>query len=99
MSVRRKNELNLKEAIDLFINAYGLSPRLKEIRAITEWEKVVGENIAKLTADVHIKNHILFVKCKSAALRQELFYHKHEIIEKLNTIAEEKIINDMVIND
>ena len=49
MTIKRKNEQTLKEAIDMLLNAYGLTPKLKEVRIISEWETVVGVNVAKLT--------------------------------------------------
>ena len=99
MTIKRKNEQTLKEAIDMLLNAYGLTPKLKEVRIISEWETVVGVNVAKLTSDLKIRNHTLFVKCKSAALRNELSYRKTSIMNELNKIVEDNIIKDIVISN
>jgi len=97
MAKRRGNEQTLKEAIDLLLETYGLGPKLREIKLISEWENVVGADIAKYTKDLNISNRMLFVKCSSAALRHELQYRRQELLKRLNEEAGGDVIDGIML--
>lgn len=89
------NQKSLKEAINELLKAYNLDGRLKEVRLINSWEKLMGKMIAKHTTKLYIRNGILHVHLDSAPLREELSYAREKILEKLNVEAGEKVIGDV----
>jgi predicted nucleic acid-binding Zn ribbon protein len=74
----------------------GLEKRINEQKLILNWEKIVGNNIAEKTKAFKIEGKKLFVKVESPSWRNELFYLKKEIIEKLNEFAKQEVIKDII---
>jgi predicted nucleic acid-binding Zn ribbon protein len=71
---------------------------LDEIKLINTWPKVVGPFIASHTIDLSIKNHVLFVRVDSDALRNELGYSKSLLIKNLNDIIGKEIVKEILLN-
>ena len=94
--MKKSNDQTLKEVINELLESYKLSDKLKEVRLIDSWEKVVGKLINKHTKNLYIKKKVLFVKLDSAALRNELSYARQKIIKALNKEADEEVIDDIV---
>ncbi|MCK4638731.1 MAG: DUF721 domain-containing protein [Bacteroidales bacterium] len=94
--MKKSNDQTLKEVINELLEAYKLGDKLKEVRLIDSWEKVVGKLINKHTKNLYIKKKVLFVKLDSAALRNELSYARQKIIKALNKEAKEEVIDDIV---
>jgi hypothetical protein len=74
----------------------GLERRIKEQEVIINWEKIVGNNIADNTKPFKIEGAKLFLKVKSSAWRNELFYLKKELITKLNNSAKQELVKDII---
>lgn len=74
----------------------GLERRINEQKVILNWEKIVGVNIAEKTKAFKIEGKKLFVKVQSPSWRNELFYLKKEIIEKLNSSVKQEVIKDII---
>ncbi len=74
------------------------SDYLDEVKLINSWPKVVGPFIASHTIDLSIKNHVLFVRVDSDALRNELNYSKSLLIKNLNDLAGKEILMEIVLN-
>jgi predicted nucleic acid-binding Zn ribbon protein len=94
--MKKSNDQTLKEVINELLKAYKLGDKLKEVRLIDSWEKVVGKLINKHTKNLYIKKKVLFVKLDSAALRNELSYARQKIIKALNKEAKEEVIENIV---
>ena len=71
---------------------------LDEVKLINSWPKVVGPFIASHTIDLSIKNHVLFVRVDSDALRNELSYSKSLLIRNLNEVVGKEILREIVLN-
>lgn len=52
-----------------------------------QWPEIVGAPLAERTRPLRLAGHRLFVLCHGAALRQELTFHKREILKKFNRAA------------
>jgi predicted nucleic acid-binding Zn ribbon protein len=74
----------------------GLERRINEQKLISNWEKIVGIKIAEKTKAFKIEGKKLFVKVQSPSWRNELFYLKKEIIEKLNSSVKQEVIKDII---
>ena len=94
--MKKSNDQTLKEVINELLESYKLSDKLKEVRLIDSWEKVVGKLINKHTKNLYIKKKVLFVKLDSSALRNELSYARQKIIKALNKEADEEVIENIV---
>ena len=93
----RSNEHSLGDAIREFLHSYHLEDKLNETKVIQSWGKIVGPMIEKHTLGLYIRNHILFVKVDSAALRQELSFSRSKIVSALNEEVKAKVIEDIVL--
>jgi predicted nucleic acid-binding Zn ribbon protein len=71
---------------------------MDEMKAVNSWPKVVGPFIASHTIDLSIKNHVLFVRVDSDALRSELSYSKTLLIKNLNEMVGKEIVTEIVLN-
>mgnify|MGYP001572522136 CR=1 FL=1 len=83
------------------LQQYGLTQRLKEFQAVEAWPEVVGENIAKITLAREVRDGRLYVEVSSteragSAWRNELYFLKADIIEKLNKKSGQNIIHDIM---
>jgi predicted nucleic acid-binding Zn ribbon protein len=82
-------------ALDEVISNLGIEKKLKEYDAVVYWEKVVGEQIAKMTNATRIVKGVLFVQVKTSTWRNELMLRKKEIIDKLGKVIGIGIIKDI----
>jgi predicted nucleic acid-binding Zn ribbon protein len=88
----------LGELIKEFYEQHRGSDYLDEVKLINSWPKVVGPFIASHTIDLSIKNHVLFVRVDSDALRNELGYSKSLLMKNLNELAGKEILKEIVLN-
>lgn len=96
--MRNKEEKPLKELVDKMLRAYGLEEKLDEMGLIKNWEEIVGKMIARHTTNIYLKNRVLCISLDSAPLRQELSYAKSILLEKLNSAAGKRLIDDIKIS-
>ena len=73
-----------------------LHRRLAEARALEAWPDLVGPHLAKLTRPLRIAGGRLFVIAHGASLRQELMFHRRDILRKVNRAAEGTVAREMV---
>ncbi len=83
-------------SINSVLKTLGLDEKLKRMEVLNIWEKVVGEQIAKVTKAERIDKNILYVRVEKAVWRNELIFLKKEIIKKLNKELEEEIVKEIV---
>ncbi len=88
----------LGDLIKEFYEQHRGSDYLDEIKLINTWPKVVGPFIASHTIDLSIKNHVLFVRVDSDALRNELNYSKSLLMKNLNDRVGKEILKEIVLN-
>jgi len=79
------------------LQQYGLMDRLKEFDAVNCWADVVGEKIAEHTKAKDVRDGALVVEVSGSAWRNELYYLKPDIIEKINKRIGKKIIHDIML--
>jgi hypothetical protein len=94
---RSTNEQSIKDVISELFSGNHMGGKLKEINIINNWEKLVGNLIAKNTNKIYIYKGKLFLHIDSAPLRTELAYSKAKIIELVNKEAGEELIDDVVV--
>ena len=94
--MKTSNDRPIGEVLKELIETYRLEGKLNEIKVIHSWEKVVGKLVARYTRDLYIRNGRLFIKVDSPALKTELSYNASIIIERLNTEAGKKVIEEII---
>ncbi|MGM9674122.1 MAG: DUF721 domain-containing protein [Bacteroidaceae bacterium] len=90
-----KKARDIKSLINEFLRAEGLETPLNEYRIIQAWPEVVGQAISRYTGKLFIKNNILYVQIRSAALRENLSCSRTILAEKLNRYVNAQVINEV----
>ena len=74
-----------------------LAGKLDELDALQAWEEIIGKQIYKYVADQKIYKGTLYVKLKSAVVRNELSYKKSELISQINNRLGKKLLTNIVL--
>lgn len=74
-----------------------LAGKLDELDALQAWEEIIGKQICKYVADQKIYKSTLYVKLKSAVVRNELSYKKSEFISQINNRLGKKLLTNIVL--
>lgn len=94
--MQRSNTQTIGAIIADILRENGLEKPLMEKRIVSAWPEVLGPLVAQYTGDISIKNGVLFVHVKSAALRQELFNCRFQLVEKLQqAVGADGVIRDI----
>tara|TARA_B100001778_G_C18575435_1_gene624716 strand:- start:554 stop:844 length:291 start_codon:yes stop_codon:yes gene_type:complete len=94
----KKNNLNsINKIIKKIVSNPKLSNRLEELDAIEIWYNLIGDNLKKYILDSRVSEGVLYVKVKSAPVKNELFYRKEMLIEKINSELKKQLIQDINI--
>ena len=94
---RSSNEQSLGEVIQDFLKESGWQKKLDEVCLITQWDKLLGSNLAKYTEEVFIQNDVLHIRLNSSTLRQELSFKKTDLINELNEMVGKQVITDIIL--
>jgi len=78
-----------------YIREQGLEQTLLGDQLIEKWPEIMGQQIARLTGKIEIKDQVLHVQIRSAALRQQLFECRTALIQKLNESVGASVIKDI----
>lgn len=95
MLMKKHRARSIGDLLAEYIHGSELERPLLERQVIELWPIVLGDSIANLTGKIEMQNGILYVHIQSAALRQQLFEHRHKIIGKLNDAVKAQIIKDI----
>ena len=87
----------LGDIIKSTIKELGIEKPIQQYEALVLWPKVVGEKIAAVTEPRHIANGKLFVKVKNAAWRNELVFHREDLVRKMNRQIGSAVIREIVL--
>ena len=86
------------ELIQEFYELHKGPDYVDELKVINSWKKVVGPFIASHTIDLAIRNHMLYVRVDSDALRSELSYSKSLLLKNLNDLVGKDLITEIVLS-
>ncbi|MFN5476333.1 MAG: DUF721 domain-containing protein [Sphingobacteriales bacterium] len=90
-------QYSLGEALQHFMRHSRMKGNMQALQITDVWEQIMGGTIAKYTESIQISNKTLFITTSVAPLRNELFYQKEKIIQRVNEALGEQIINEVVI--
>ncbi|MDO5654662.1 MAG: DciA family protein [Flavobacteriaceae bacterium] len=93
--MKKKNEVNIAEAIQYFIREHGMEERILESMAIDGWHDQMGDFMKNYTERIFVKNRVLFIKLNSPALKNELNYGKTKILDYINQFIGKTYLEDV----
>lgn len=86
---------SIGELIAEYIHGSELEKPLLERKVVELWPQVLGPAVAQLTGTMEVRNGMLFVHIRSAALRAQLFECRHDVVRKLNEAAHADVLKDI----
>jgi hypothetical protein len=69
-----------------------LRRRIAEAHGLASWTEIVGHHLAQRTRAVGLAGGRLFVVCHGSALRQELSFHRREILRRFREFAGSEVV-------
>ena len=61
------------------------------------WREIVGEHIASLTTEFRYERGILYIGISSGVARQEVFYRRDELAQRINQRAGHDIVRSIIV--
>jgi predicted nucleic acid-binding Zn ribbon protein len=86
---------SLKLVIDSMLRKFGIDNAIAQNNALNIWNEIVGDTVAKNTEPDRVEHGVIIVKVSSPTWRQELYFQKKEIIQKLNNKIGKNVIRDI----
>lgn len=76
--------MELGEALVKYLQESGLEQSVMDVQIEEVWPRVMGETVRQLTRSIEVKDGVLYVHIRSAALKAQLFENRFELVKKLN---------------
>ena len=95
--MRRTKTQPIGVVLEEFFKRPFVARKLAEGHISDYWRTVVGEHIAKLTTDITLINNILYVRMASGVVRQEIFFQRDAIMQRLNEHAGMQLVNAIIV--
>lgn len=81
---------------EFFARPY-VAAKVAEGRLPDTWREVVGDAVANLTTDLRLENRILYVRLQSSVVRQELFYQREALCDRINEVSKVRLVNAVIV--
>jgi len=82
--LKREAAAGIGEALEAYLKRTGLKRRIDQAGIVDEWARIVGPQIARVTAAEGVsEDGVLFVRVATAAWMQELQLQSAAILKKL----------------
>jgi hypothetical protein len=94
--MRKSNTQSLSSVLKSYLRENNLERKLNELDLIKSWEAVMGKTVTRYTGKLYIQNNTLFVETTSPIVRNELLMMKEEIRVRLNEVAGEELIKQII---
>jgi predicted nucleic acid-binding Zn ribbon protein len=83
-ALKREAAAGIGEALEAYLKRTGLKRRIDQAGIVDEWARIVGPQIARVTAAEGVsEDGVLFVRVATAAWMQELQLQSAAILKKL----------------
>ncbi len=77
------------------LSRLGLGETLERWRAVSEWDAIVGDSLARHARAARIEKDVLVVEVTSSAAMHHVSHFKHELLERLERQFHGRIIRDV----
>ena len=89
------HEYGIAELLNVVYDYYDLRPIMDENAVRKAYNEVAGELVSKLTQSVSFKDGVLTLKFDTATLRQEVFYRRTSLMEKINASIGRDLVKEV----
>lgn len=96
--MKRSDAQSIKEIIDVALSQSGVSDVIDEQRVCYLWPEIVGPGINRYTIKRYVERGVLHVYLSSAALKNELQFHRSRLVESLNNAVGKNVITNIIIH-
>lgn len=86
---------SIGELLADFIHGSELEQPLLERKILALLPEVLGKTVVQYLGDSEVKNGVLFLHIRSAALKSQLFDIRYDLVRKLNEVAGAKVLKDI----
>jgi len=86
---------SIGKVLEQVIADLGVGKKLREQRAVVEWEQIVGEKVAGHSRALKVDGGRLFVEVDSSVWAQELSMMRRRILRQVNTRAGDRVIDNV----
>lgn len=90
-------QYSIGEAMKLLMEKSGWTPKVTELRMRQEWEEIVGKTISKYTRNMLLQGAKLTIYSDVAALKQELYFGKEQLIARINEYFAETVVTEIIV--
>ncbi len=95
--MRGDNNKKVGDVIRKLMKNPKLADRLDKLDVLYAWEEMIGPALCKYIIDQKVYKGILYVKLRSAVVRNELSYKKSEFIREINQKLGRDLISDIIL--
>lgn len=95
--MKRSREVLIGDVLKEFFERPYIAARIAEGKLPDTWREIVGDDIADLTSELRLERYILHVKVNSSLIRQELFYQRDALRDRINELSGVRIVNAVII--
>ena len=88
------NLMSIDEALVAYLRESGPEKPVLEVQVEEAWPRVMGQVVTDLTQSVEMKDGLLIVRVRSAALKAQLFENRFELVRRLNDAVGAPAIKD-----
>lgn len=96
--MKPQRALPIGDLIRQYLRDEGLETPLNEQRLMTLWPEVMGRGIAAYTGNMYVRQRVLYVEIRSAALRANLMMGRKALVERLNNAVGARVIEQLVLH-
>jgi predicted nucleic acid-binding Zn ribbon protein len=96
MNTKKSHTQPVGSVIDQLLNQLGITNRVREQRVLAEFPDIMGEKFCQRAIAVKIEHGVLFLEAVNSVWRQELFFQKQMIRERLNKALGEEIVREII---
>ncbi len=89
--------ISLGNALEKMLRKMKIVTPVRQWEAVTMWESTVGETIANHTKAEKVAYGKLYILVDSPSWRNELLFHKNELLEKINSKLRGVKIKEIVL--
>jgi predicted nucleic acid-binding Zn ribbon protein len=86
----------IKNVLDDLVDKFKFKEKFGELSIADAWKNALGDNVARRTQKILVRDRIIFIKVESASLKNELLMNKTIMLQKLNEYVGEVLVDDMI---
>lgn len=95
--MNKNNTESLGFLIQQYMRKTGADVKIKEIKLKEQWKNIAGNAVAQATESIEINSGTVTLKFRSPVVRNEIVLRKTMIINRMNEIAGEGFIKNVIV--